>query len=904
MFGEGEIMEENRLDFLVLSALLHDVGKLLERGGNFSDARSDPVYLSSCRQAKDGHPTHLHAAHTHAFCDWLEKQFTCLSQATSSQKEWKIWCAAHHRDDESSLESTVVRVSDRLSSSEREEGQYYRRDLHRRTLLEPVLEKVYLEANSDLFATRYRYPLKPLSSQRGTFFPAEGSTLGLEEMEVAGEGVEAPTSWTHLTAKHPLISEYAGLCSGLMSDIAALASKCPHIGISDFTVTMTTLLQKYTSNVPSATNVRHPDISLFDHLRTTAAIAQGLYLFQIGQADPRKGLTWNKDAKWFLLCGDFSGIQRFIYDLTNKGAAKGLRGRSFYVRYFTKICALFIMRELGLNPIAVLYNSGGKFFALVPSTMRKELYEARRRVNTWLLKEFAAHVFFGLGIAEVSGDQFAFGKMDEAWKEAADDLENDRLNKFKDFLTPGFFDPDRSFDPSNSCSVCGSRMLEKHGAKCRTCDMLEKLGSSLKDTEAILTLWGSGGAVESAVSLLRLEPHRIVSFPDLEARCVLIPGRSAERLSEVRSVSAECTFLNDRGELTLDRLQLPECSITSMYLGRWDSSMQTKAEGRSWDFEDYAEHAEGISRLGVLRMDVDNLGMVFVKGLHFPQRQDVLVEGKSMEGWGPVVRDEAGNVLRKPMASISRMVTLSRQLDHFFSGYIPQLLKSNGFDRCQIIYAGGDDLFAIGSWDQLPGLARTIRKEFKHFCCNNPDFSISGGITLQRGKYPIYKGARLAGEAEKLAKDVRANWEINTSQYQKDGFCFLGVPVVWEDMEMAERIKTMLESDIEKNRGLLSFLIQMVASNKTLAATIARCRTIGIPLAWHEIKYGAWQWRTAYQLRRRYKDGKKREEWAEVLFPNAGSGRETSLPVYTWLELPLRWTDFLFRKRGANDDRM
>ena len=101
--------------------------------------------------------------------------------------------------------------------------------------------------------------------------------------------------------------------------------------------------------------------------------------------------------------------------------------------------------------------------------------------------------------------------------------------------------------------------------------------------------------------------------------------------------------------------------------------------------EDMAEVSEGIHRLGVLRMDVDNLGTVFQKGL--AQR-----------------------------ATISRVSTLSFNLSLFFEGWINAFLKRENFqNRTYLIYSGGDDLFLVGSWDKIIEAAYEIRKAFGRY---------------------------------------------------------------------------------------------------------------------------------------------------------------------------------------------
>jgi len=359
----------------------------------------------------------LHAAYTFAFCDWIEDRFACLS--TSNTPEWKEWCALHHRDDESGLEYAVIRQADRLSSSEREEGHYYTSDIHRRTLLEPVLEKVSLQRNGDCLATFHRYDLLPLSMDNRAFFAKPAQELGLPVMDRAEDSVAETSHWSHLLAEKPLTDAYSRLCHGLLSDIETLAVAQPGLGLADLVVTLMTLLERYTTNVPSATNVRHPDIALFDHLRTTATIAQSLYLQQLAQDRPERGIEDKVAYKWRLVCGDFSGIQKFIYNLTNKGAAKGLRGRSFYVQYFCRVCSDYMMRRLGVTRAALLYNSGGKFFLMLPAKLQHQLYDIRREINRWLLDTFDGTVFLGLGCVPINGEMFAAGAMSAAWKRAA-----------------------------------------------------------------------------------------------------------------------------------------------------------------------------------------------------------------------------------------------------------------------------------------------------------------------------------------------------------------------------------------------------------------------------------------------------------------------------------------------------
>ena len=158
------------------------------------------------------------------------------------------------------------------------------------------------------------------------------------------------------------------------------------------------------------------------------------------------------------------------------------------------------------------------------------------------------------------------------------------------------------------------------------------------------------------------------------------------------------------------------------------------------DFGILAREAKGASYLGILRMDMDNLGKIFSRGL-----------GEEYD-------------------SLSRRATLSLLLSVFFEGWVGKIAADIGNDRLYSVYSGGDDLFFVGSWDETVALARRIRRDLMRFT-GRSDLGISGGIALVHEKYPLYLAAKDAENAESAAKRLRK---------EKDAFCFVQTPVPWE----------------------------------------------------------------------------------------------------------------------------
>ena len=128
--------------------------------------------------------------------------------------------------------------------------------------------------------------------------------------------------------------------------------------------------------------------------------------------------------------------------------------------------------------------------------------------------------------------------------------------------------------------------------------------------------------------------------------------------------------------------------------------------------ENYAKEAEGIDRIAVLRADVDNLGQAFVSG--FPEKYTTL----------------------------SRTATLSRQLSLFFKHYINDILKNSVYKlskdcserNATVVYSGGDDLFIVGSWDDVIALAVDIQQTLEEYSIGA--LTISAGIGIYPAKYP------------------------------------------------------------------------------------------------------------------------------------------------------------------------
>jgi len=341
------------------------------------------------------------------------------------------------------------------------------------------------------------------------------------------------------------------------------------------------------------------------------------------------------------------------------------------------------------------------------------------------------------------------------------------------------------------------------------------------------------------------------------------PSPPAEALS-ARLLKFNDTNLRSGTTLALKReLGLPSSLgftfLTNVTPRREDGSVAT--------IEDMVEASQGIQRLGVLRMDLDDLGNLFSRG--FGEEQDTL----------------------------SRKATLSFFLRLFFEGRLQSICQKewcNG--KVYSIYSGGDDLFIIGSWDVIPPLAQDIHNELSEFVAGNPNIHISAGIGLVRERFPLYQAAELARQAlDERAKERREN-----GQLVKDAIDFLGTTSDWEAFGIAKQTAYRLVDLIDEGsvpRGILSLLGQIhelyrQSREKSFKSELASDR--------RQLHYGRWMWLAAYGLSRlieRLKDEKARAQIEalerEILTPE---GIER-------LGLASRWAELLTRGGSNGKER-
>lgn len=682
-------------DYTILkfASLFHDIGKFYQRADNLG--KSSHAYDSKYEKL-DASDYGLSGAHSKWSADFVKDDFDDLVEDL---------VLYHHNPSKSSFPELckILKKADEHSSKERidadEKGDVLA------TPLTSIFSRISLNGEKH---DEYYVPLVELDFNKG-LHPQDEKTMG---------------GWN-------LVPEYQQLWEKFKNEFKLLKNK-------DFESVLA-ILRKFTSTIPSAAYYSESDISLYDHMKTTTAIANCRYLFS-----KEENLKQTDDQEVYrIINGDISGIQNFIYRVqtpedAQSGMSKRLRGRSLYLTLLCEAIASKIILELNLDSSNILFCGGGRFTIIAPNTAKTDevINNIDLEVNQGFIDKFNAELFLNIVSIPACGDDLA--SFDKVLDNLTLMLSENKKHKFINHLND-IFESDAKV-VYDLCPVCGN---ESRGDICDDCHEHEKLGGAVANAK-YLVKYVSKDKITDALYFDRLNVGYVFKKSKNDV-INLVNGNS--------NVCFTVYKLNDTDFLDfVDDISSENVSFDFKVLGNSIPNIH----GKPLYFNHLAEISKGANKLGVLKMDVDNLGLIFSSG--FKHLDD----------------GEGG-------ASISRISSLSFYLDLFFSGRINQIVdkfnfttelvsdvesamveldfedgketvykprsdlaKGLGNSTIHINYSGGDDLLVVGPYDDIIEFAYEFRSRFKKWTANNNDINISAGISIVSPKFPIGKAAIMA----------------------------------------------------------------------------------------------------------------------------------------------------------------
>lgn len=531
--------------------------------------------------------------------------------------------------------------------------------------------------------------------------------------------------------------------------VGALAGELKRLGrwtdAQAYVTVLFELCKKYMLRLPARTQASF--ISLYDEVRIAAA--KQVIATQQG--------TTPDEARYVLLKGDFKGIQGFIYDGVSqeeagegKGTARNLRARSFLVSFLTDYFADYLIDKLHLQTANLLYAGGGHFLLLASPLSGDLSIDAIEQEVNRLLKQFGSATFL-LAATESATGQDLDQNFSALMQQLGFALQRKKAQAHLSYL---------------------SDMLQPLNTRLGGYSFLKRLGSELPYLDALIELRFNKEVLSEEETktlkeetLFRLDTGSDIRYfmPYSVDRKDVNKPPAWEKKQFYKIIylnylkpTAYIPYDTDYRGAYVCKLFGTYAPATEEYIGKNKQEAPADKPGKTYvrtlSFEELAKSSynedEGLSYplLGVLRMDVDNLGALFEIGL-----------GEK--------------------ASVLHTAALSRELALFFSHYINYLAEK--FD-VYVLYAGGDDAFVVGSWYNILHFTCRLRRRFASFCCENRDLTFSAGIFFCHDRFPVPKFAELAAQAEEAAKSEPALGASASDAAVKNAVSVFGVVMKWE----------------------------------------------------------------------------------------------------------------------------
>lgn len=219
----------------------------------------------------------------------------------------------------------------------------------------------------------------------------------------------------------------------------------------DSTNSLLQLLESTASFIPSSTNTSEvADISLYDHLKLTSAISSCMYLyFKENNITDYKSCCFsnNKEARnteyYKLVSFDLSGIQDFIYTISSSNALKLLRAKSFYLEFLMEHVCSELLSLLELSNSNILYAGGGHCYLLLPNTKTVEqaIDLVQTKVNDWFLNNFSTSLYLAIGSTTCSSNEL-MNNSGEIFARVSKNISKDKLQRYSIEQLKEMFDID------------------------------------------------------------------------------------------------------------------------------------------------------------------------------------------------------------------------------------------------------------------------------------------------------------------------------------------------------------------------------------------------------------------------------------------------------------------------------
>ncbi len=425
----------------------------------------------------------------------------------------------------------------------------------------------------------------------------------------------------------------------------------------------------------------------------------------------------------YFLKGDISGIQEFIFNVSSSGAARALRVRSIFIQVFSIFAQKYVEKDLKVDKVDLFFNGGGSFYLELSTveqsldSIRSKLKSCEKALNKQVHRE---DIYISLSIIEKSSSEFK-----DNWKKIAQKSTLEKLQKYQHDI--------EVFKPYSYC----------FGEKSSGEDSLQRLLASEESNTSELIKSIVSDLYES-LGLEKVEYH----IEDYESVVSELPKWDDKLL---KAYEKEIDAENERRALEAEGGGFAKISQGSVidyhFLGL------------------FAKERTGTKKIGILKMDVDSLGLLF-ENINDPANARKVSKSIS-DFFGKTIFNLLEEDIQFPASLALNKRVASDRLVRKYS------------QNVYTVFAGGDDCIFVGAWDVIMLWAKKIHKAFQPFGLKIEKLldstlsrqqrrdltlppTLSASITVVETTYPVIRFADLADanlyEAKSFiySKDSRA----------------------------------------------------------------------------------------------------------------------------------------------------
>lgn len=577
-----------------------------------------------------------------------------------------------------------------------------------------------------------------------------------------------------------------------------------------------TAMQCFTCNLPSPYS---DEISFYDFTKAVAAFVVALADQEINEEEP-----------FLLIQGDFFGIQDFIFSggsASNKGAAKILRGRSFQVSLFTELAALKILNACKLPTTSQMMNAAGKFLIVAPNTeeVKNAIKQVQSELNQWFIKETYGLIGLSIAVQSAKCGDFEQNHYETLVKKLVENLEEQKLKRLD--LTDTTQSVQEVEYPNGVCEMNSFFPAQIGKERSVISEDQIKIGEMLSKKQRIIISDINADINETQILKLLIFGFKVIFTNSRE---------------DTKEFGYPVKLLQIHRFWDFSLPENTNSTIWNGYARRYiNAYVPFNEEGKIITFEDIETQDKGQKALMTLKGDVDNLGTIFQEGIR--------------------------------SANIAKMAALSRQMNLFFSLWLPAYCAEQS-QSMYTVFAGGDDFFLIGPWYSTQKVAHGMQQAFAHYVAENPKIHFSVGMVMSKSNIPVPRLGDLAEEALEKSKKIDTD---------KNAITIFNRSVKWKDWQSLCNLEQEIHRLAETYNISTSYLYSLIRLCEQAANT-------------ENIESAMWRSRFYYRTARYVTDKLSKETRNKALSEISISLGDKGIGSYK-LNFAIPLTNYFYQKR-------